>query len=202
MGSALLFLCAAGDEKSQQTAILEAAISSSLVHPNVVITYSHDLKPLKLHNMPNNDDGGLKIMNMMPQITEWKLFIIQVRSIRVLVSFSCQLHCMSLHLSQAHAQERHCAPLSPGCVLVRLICIDEGCSVDIRGHLHLRSCLQEYCDAGSLRQAVLKRKFYDDTRKQPRVDLILEAAKQLASGLAHIHSKGIIHGDLNPNNVS
>jgi hypothetical protein len=68
----------AGDEKSQQTAILEAAISSSLVHPNVVITYSHDLKPLKLHNMPNTDDGGLKIMNMMPQITEWKLFIIQV----------------------------------------------------------------------------------------------------------------------------
>jgi hypothetical protein len=65
----------------------------------------------------------------------------------------------------------------------------------------LPALVQEYCDAGSLRQAVLKRKFYDDTRKQPRVDLILEAAKQLAAGLAHIHTKGIIHGDLNPNNV-
>jgi hypothetical protein len=49
-----------------------------------------------------------------------------------------------------------------------------------------------FANAGSLRQAVLKRKFFDDVRKQPRMDLILEAARQLASGLAHIHSKGII----------
>lgn len=41
-----------GGEKAQQTAIMEAAISSSLAHPNVVATYSYDIKPLRVSMQP------------------------------------------------------------------------------------------------------------------------------------------------------
>ena len=51
---------------------------------------------------------------------------------------------------------------------------------------------QEYCDAGSLRQAILKFKFLDVKGVQPRLDFILATALELASGLAHLHSKNII----------
>lgn len=36
-----------GGDKQQHRAVLEAAISSNLNHPNVVITYSYDIKPMR-----------------------------------------------------------------------------------------------------------------------------------------------------------
>mmetsp|Transcript_25649 Transcript_25649/g.55849 ORF Transcript_25649/g.55849 Transcript_25649/m.55849 type:complete len:1132 (+) Transcript_25649:194-3589(+) len=120
-----------GGESAQRTAMTEAAIGASLLHPNVVITYTYELKALKVQG-----DNLIMVEPKTLVVTDWKLYIVQ-----------------------------------------------------------------EFCDAGSLRQAVLRRRFWDELRMQPRLDLILEVATELAGGLAHLHAKNIIHGDLNPNNV-
>ncbi|GIL77290.1 hypothetical protein Vretimale_3044 [Volvox reticuliferus] len=141
----------AGGEKAQHRAILEAAISSSLSHPNVVTTYSYDIKPLTVQvaSDPETPDccqgpangqnggggGGMKIIDKRP-ILDWKLYLIQ-----------------------------------------------------------------EYCDGGSLRTAILKRKFFDAKKGEPRMEMILDTSLELTGGLVHLHERNIIHGDLNPNNV-
>ncbi|GIL63599.1 hypothetical protein Vafri_17636 [Volvox africanus] len=138
----------AGGEKAQHRAILEAAISSSLAHPNVVSTYSYDIKPLTVQGVsdPDTSDscqspsngqngGGMKIIDKRP-VLDWKLYLIQ-----------------------------------------------------------------EYCDGGSLRTAILKRKFFDSKKGEPRMEMILDTCMELTGGLMHLHERNIIHGDLNPNNV-
>ncbi|KAG2488918.1 hypothetical protein HYH03_012541 [Edaphochlamys debaryana] len=59
--------------------------------------------------------------------------------------------------------------------------------------------VQEYCDGGPLRKLVQSRYLQGDAG--PNMRVICEVALELAQALAHLHSKNIIHGDLNPNNV-
>eukprot|EP00198_Chlamydomonas_reinhardtii_P005712 XP_001695048.1 predicted protein [Chlamydomonas reinhardtii] len=59
--------------------------------------------------------------------------------------------------------------------------------------------VQEYCDGGPLRKVVQSRYLQTDTG--PNMRVICEVALELAQALAHLHSKNVIHGDLNPNNV-
>ncbi|KAG2437375.1 hypothetical protein HXX76_006027 [Chlamydomonas incerta] len=59
--------------------------------------------------------------------------------------------------------------------------------------------VQEYCDGGPLRKIVQSRYLQTDTG--PNMPVICEVALELAQALAHLHSKNVIHGDLNPNNV-
>ena len=59
-----------GGEKGQNTAIMEAAISSSMMHPNIVTTYYHEVKPMKV--------DGVEVANSTGMITDWKLYIVQV----------------------------------------------------------------------------------------------------------------------------
>ncbi|KIY93963.1 hypothetical protein MNEG_13998 [Monoraphidium neglectum] len=62
--------------------------------------------------------------------------------------------------------------------------------------------VQEFCNGGSLRQAVDARTiFWDSEAKQPRMRDILSTAMDIAAGLEHLHSKQIVHGDLTPSNV-
>ncbi|KAG2454955.1 hypothetical protein HYH02_000782 [Chlamydomonas schloesseri] len=135
----------AGGEKAQHRAILEAAISSSLAHPNVVTTYSYDIKPMTVQGASSTDSPGsgtgangtpgLKIVDKRP-VLDWKLYLVQ-----------------------------------------------------------------EYCDGGSLRMAILKRKFFDAKKDEPRMEMILDTSIELCGGLVHLHERNIVHGDLNPNNV-
>ncbi|KXZ54291.1 hypothetical protein GPECTOR_5g378 [Gonium pectorale] len=59
--------------------------------------------------------------------------------------------------------------------------------------------VQEYCDGGPLRKLVQSRYLQSDAG--PNMSVICEVALELAQALSHLHSKNIIHGDLNPNNV-
>ncbi|GLI62421.1 hypothetical protein VaNZ11_005043, partial [Volvox africanus] len=59
--------------------------------------------------------------------------------------------------------------------------------------------VQEFCDGGPLRKLVQSQ--YLQTNNGPNMPVICEVALELAQALAHLHSKNIIHGDLNPNNV-
>ncbi|KXZ48633.1 hypothetical protein GPECTOR_26g536 [Gonium pectorale] len=139
----------AGGEKAQHRAILEAAISSSLSHPNVVTTYSYDIKPLTVQDSSSGDSPSCSGMG---------------------------------------------TPGTPGAGGLRII--DKRTVLDWKLYL-----IQEYCDGGSLRTAILKRKFHDTKRAEPRTEMLLDTALELAGGLVHLHERNIIHGDLNPNNV-
>ncbi|PNH10495.1 Serine/threonine-protein kinase ULK3 [Tetrabaena socialis] len=60
--------------------------------------------------------------------------------------------------------------------------------------------VQEYCDGGPLRKLVQARYLVSELTG-PNMPVICQVALELAQALAHLHSKNIIHGDLNPNNV-
>lgn len=59
--------------------------------------------------------------------------------------------------------------------------------------------VQEFCTGGSLRQALQGNMFGE--RLQQRWVPICSMLEGIASGMQHVHSKRICHGDLNPNNV-
>ena len=59
-------------DKGRNTAIMEAAISSSMSHPNVVATYYHEIKPMKVEGMEGAETAGM--------IADWKLYIVQARA--------------------------------------------------------------------------------------------------------------------------
>ena len=61
--------------------------------------------------------------------------------------------------------------------------------------------LQEYCDGGTLLDAIKAQQFYDADKQSPRLAQVLPLLTQIASGLSFIHGKNIIHGDLKPDNV-
>lgn len=52
----------------------------------------------------------------------------------------------------------------------------------------------EFCESGSLRQ-LIEDHYFDSSTKINRV------AKEIATGMAYLHSQGILHGDLSSNNV-
>jgi serine/threonine protein kinase len=53
---------------------------------------------------------------------------------------------------------------------------------------------QEFCDGGTLLDALQRRVFFDDAAASPLAHLALPVLAQVARGCAYIHSKNIIHG--------
>jgi serine/threonine protein kinase len=69
----------------------------------------------------------------------------------------------------------------------------------LRGAHGSVNAVQEYCNGGSLRQAVAKGLFEPSRERHWRT--IMSLLIDVAQGMAYIHSKRICHGDLNPANV-
>ncbi|PNW77165.1 hypothetical protein CHLRE_10g425000v5 [Chlamydomonas reinhardtii] len=61
--------------------------------------------------------------------------------------------------------------------------------------------IQEFADGGTLRRALDRGVFHDPHTGLPRMDALLDIAQGVAAALAHLHSKNVVHGDLNPKNV-
>lgn len=62
--------------------------------------------------------------------------------------------------------------------------------------------MMEYCNMGSLSSAMAKGVFCENhDRSSPRVHAIVQAAIDVAKAMKHLHSKGVIHGDLKSQNV-
>jgi serine/threonine protein kinase len=60
--------------------------------------------------------------------------------------------------------------------------------------------LQEFCNGKTLRSAVTKGYFAPE-RQPRRWRAIKQVLLDIAAGMEYVHSKGIVHGDLNPANV-
>lgn len=61
--------------------------------------------------------------------------------------------------------------------------------------------VQEFCSLGSLADAIKERRFWEAEVSSPRLSDLLAVAADVAAGMAHIHSRNIIHGDLKCTNV-
>jgi serine/threonine protein kinase len=65
---------------------------------------------------------------------------------------------------------------------------------------HGQVSVQEYCNGGSLRQAV-NQGLFTSARLRRRWQPLMKILMGIAAGMAYVHSKRICHGDLNPSNV-
>ncbi|KXZ43572.1 hypothetical protein GPECTOR_86g365 [Gonium pectorale] len=63
--------------------------------------------------------------------------------------------------------------------------------------------VQQFCDRGTLFGAIQRGIFQPGGTWSPRVArrALLRTAAEVARGLAHLHSLGVVHGDLKPANV-
>jgi hypothetical protein len=59
---------ASGGEKAQKRAITEAAITTSVSHPNVVATLSYDLQPLQARGAA---PGNFEVSGSGHEVTDW-----------------------------------------------------------------------------------------------------------------------------------
>ena len=60
--------------------------------------------------------------------------------------------------------------------------------------------VQEFCNGGSLANAI-SNGLFDPDRVSTHWARVISTLKDVASGMAYIHSKRICHGDLNPANI-
>ncbi|MEW5312531.1 MAG: hypothetical protein WDW38_004160 [Sanguina aurantia] len=134
--------------RRRHRSMLEAAITTSLVHPNVISTYSYDIRPMSAlgHN-------------------------------------SAMSHGANATGSSEH-QHNWATVEDTNCIDWKLFII------------------QEYCDIGTLKDAIERAAYMDGiAERTPSVHKILCTLIDVACGMSHIHSKGIIHGDLTANNI-
>eukprot|EP00798_Chlamydomonas_sp_ICE-L_P005356 gene5356-5573_t len=63
----------------EMRAVTEAAVCTSVVHPNVVSTYHYDIKMVQIAEDDPQTEGGFVVQDQCPQ-TDWKLFLVQLFS--------------------------------------------------------------------------------------------------------------------------
>ncbi|KAG2500059.1 hypothetical protein HYH03_002336 [Edaphochlamys debaryana] len=70
------------------------------------------------------------------------------------------------------------------------------------GH-YITQMIMEYCDRGSLHQAINKGLFKSSTKWNNKIALraLLRTAREIAQGMSHLHACRVVHGDLKPGNV-
>ncbi|KAG2494464.1 hypothetical protein HYH03_007516 [Edaphochlamys debaryana] len=61
--------------------------------------------------------------------------------------------------------------------------------------------VQEYCELGTLKSAIDQGYFRGTRPGLPNMAFVLAIAGDLAAGLAHVHSKGVVHGDITVSNI-
>ncbi|GIL88731.1 hypothetical protein Vretifemale_16581 [Volvox reticuliferus] len=124
----------------KEQAILEAAIATTLFHPNVINTFSYDIKPLRMCPAPASSTTSSRAETLVSSeggsVMDWKLYIIQ-----------------------------------------------------------------EYCDGGTLKDALDGARFTDPDTGMAYKETAVRVAIEIALGMSYIHGRNIIHGDLKPANI-
>ncbi|GAX74261.1 hypothetical protein CEUSTIGMA_g1710.t1 [Chlamydomonas eustigma] len=154
-----------GAEKRERMAIMEAAISSSLSHPNIVQTYTYSLRPI------NTDKSSATVRSAD---TAGRSSADSV-AVQYALTDSLQHSAKDVFLDSGEDAAAHFGGFEVQLVL-------------------------EFCDSGSLRDA-LDKDLFRQARDQPCFPALLEVAADIAKGMVHLHSQNIIHSDLKAQNV-
>eukprot|EP00878_Enallax_costatus_P026891 GHUV01028902.1.p1 GENE.GHUV01028902.1~~GHUV01028902.1.p1 ORF type:complete len:767 (+),score=239.67 GHUV01028902.1:298-2598(+) len=144
-----------GQEKREKMAIMEAAISSALSHPNIMQTYTYDIKPIK--------DNSRAEQNLLVLGS-----IAASESPAVTTKGGGQQNGIQGCEAGVHSFE------------VRLLC--------------------EYCDRGSLREA-LDLGAFKHTNGSLNYPAVLDIAIEIATAVLHLHHRNVLHSDLKARNI-
>ncbi len=69
------------------------------------------------------------------------------------------------------------------------------CIINVQGfHDWELYIIMEYCDQGSLSAQIRAQRFWNAERNEPDLKAIVTVAHQIASGMAYLHGKHILHG--------
>ncbi|KAG2453679.1 hypothetical protein HYH02_001892 [Chlamydomonas schloesseri] len=206
--------------RHQQRPLMEAAISSNLVHPNIVTTYSYELREVQ-H----------ELASLFPELSQqgggWRLLIIQefcdAGPLRRLVDCGFFLTPPS-HTNASPSPAPSLAQLTPldtssrqgddnpSSVKARdAASTTPSSAVPFMPSAKDQAAVDPSTDAAGAQHPAHARPLLEDVPAdvgggRPASSLqaalrYVEAALQIARGLQHIHDKNIVHGDLNPNNV-
>ena len=145
-------------QKKENMMAMEAAISASMCHPNVVQTYSYEVVPVmsngsKKNSIDKESNAGRKLSNVSSSRT-------------------------SIGSTSSGKGDQDVIMWE-----VRII--------------------QEFCAGGTLSTALKAGQISGQSSPgaPPDLETALRLAKEIAAGMHHIHTAGIIHGDLKANNV-
>eukprot|EP00198_Chlamydomonas_reinhardtii_P002621 XP_001691957.1 predicted protein [Chlamydomonas reinhardtii] len=156
-----------GDSPQSRQFLLEAAISASLQHANIVTTYLYELRPL------DEVDGGLGNLDLRLRAPD--------------------------SADDATTNSSISAAIASGAGGMA-----SGGLGGVRGGR--MSCwklyiVQEFCELGTLKAAVDQGYFKGTRGGLPNMPFLLTIALDVAVGLQHVHSKGVVHGDVTASNV-
>ncbi|KAG2435796.1 hypothetical protein HXX76_006992 [Chlamydomonas incerta] len=155
-----------GDSPQSRQFLMEAAISASLQHANIVTTYLYELRPL------DEVDGGLGNLDL-----------------RLPAPDSADASTTRSGISAVASGAGGTASGGLGAVRGgRMSC----------WKLYI---VQEFCELGTLKAAVDQGYFKGTRGGLPNMPFLLAIALDLALGLQHVHSKGVVHGDVTASNV-
>ncbi|KXZ43002.1 hypothetical protein GPECTOR_107g146 [Gonium pectorale] len=158
----------------RQRAILEAAIGTTLDHPNVVATYAFDVKPLGVQpsesEQPSEEEDPL-----------WRQ-LGTTQSLRRDWGLAAQ---SSVGGKAGGADHAHASEASPSPDVYQLY------------------ILQELCSGGSIKEALEPWGALSGGLRAGAsfAAASLHLAFQVACGLRHVHAAGIVHGDISAGNV-
>ncbi|KAF5831352.1 kinase-like domain-containing protein [Dunaliella salina] len=162
-----------GAEKREKMVVWEAAISSSLTHPNIVQTYSYSIKPIQgsKEQQQANSQGDLQSLGSAIQI--------------------CGATCSPLPSGEFDGT-KHTSPDCPA-----FLCAKEEQRTSV--HSFEVQLVLEYCDKGCLRDALDQGVFMGPTGLN--YPAILDSAEDIARAMLHLHCNNVLHMDLKARNV-
>ncbi|KAG2499518.1 hypothetical protein HYH03_002465 [Edaphochlamys debaryana] len=208
-----------GDQKLQTRAMTEAAIAANIQHPNVVTTYSYDIRAVQPHEPATEAPTNSTLLGIGPApegaaaaaaaaaaagpgavgpgaagnallLAGGVGGVGGARPHRV--SASSGHSGMGGAASPARGSRRGSASGS-----VQQLGAGAAVAVPSMWRLYL---IQEFCEVGSLRVA-LENHMLKGLDGQPNLPMILRLALDVVRGLQHLHRKNIVHGDLTPGNI-
>uniref|UniRef100_A0A383WJF9 Protein kinase domain-containing protein n=1 Tax=Tetradesmus obliquus TaxID=3088 RepID=A0A383WJF9_TETOB len=157
--------------KQEHMAVQEAAIGSTMVHPNIVAVYSITLRPSTAPNPPSQglqpcsgSSGGVLMLDQGPS-------------------------------SGAAAAAAAAAAVSGGTGGLQVVA---GAAELLPWEMQL---VMEYCDQGTLRQALDAGLLVNKATGCHLLPTVLSLAHNIACAMHYLHQEHIIHGDLKASNV-
>ncbi|GAX77392.1 hypothetical protein CEUSTIGMA_g4838.t1 [Chlamydomonas eustigma] len=160
-----------GDERKERMAIMEAAISTSLSHPNIVQTYNYIIKPVV--GQQTDAQASQETASLDTQLTGQHNNQTDAQPGRGRLSASSE---------PARANAR---PSQAGDSTVA------GFEVQI---------VMEYCERGSLRR-LLNHGVFKLDEEVVNYPAVLETAADIAKGMIQLHSLNVVHSDLKAQNI-
>ncbi|KAG2453178.1 hypothetical protein HYH02_002502 [Chlamydomonas schloesseri] len=180
-----------GQEKREKMAVMEAAISSSLVHPNIVTTYTYFIRP---YTEPAHE--AIQDMVVMGP-TDTHMVVMPGSSAVGGGGNSSLLHPPPRPRGTDLASHATSGRRSLGGRS------DASSSV----HSYEVRLVLEYCDKGSLQDALEQHAFMSSgdagsgSTGALNLAAILETAADVAKALVHMHAANVLHADLKARNV-